>query len=73
MTKLSQNINIFGDDDVIKFLRLDKEMGHLLSNLRDHYESNRLGLKKHEPTSSCSTKANKLLDPKNMLMLMGDI
>jgi hypothetical protein len=44
MTKLSQRINIFGDDDIIKFLRLDREVGHLLSNLRDLYELNRLGV-----------------------------
>lgn len=35
MTKLSEKINIFGDDDVMKFLRLEKEVPHLLSNLRD--------------------------------------
>lgn len=49
LTKLSQKINIFGDDDVIKFLRLEKEVPHLLSNLRDQWENNRanrLGAKK---------------------------
>lgn len=35
MTKLSEKVNIFGDDDVTKFLRLEKEVPHLLSNLRD--------------------------------------
>ena len=36
-------INIFGDDDIMMFLRLEKEVPHLLSNLRDLYELNRLG------------------------------
>lgn len=43
MNRLAEKINIFGDDDVMKFLRLEKEVPHLLSNLRDLYEMNRLG------------------------------
>jgi hypothetical protein len=43
MTNLGKSINMFGDDDIMKFLRLEKEVPHLLSNLRDLYEMNRLG------------------------------
>jgi hypothetical protein len=37
---------MFGDDDIMKFLRLEKEVPHLLSNLRLVYEMNRLGKNK---------------------------
>jgi L-arabinose isomerase len=78
MTNLGKTINLFGDDDIIKFLRLEKEVPHLLSNLRDQYEMNRLGKKIEEtdvktPQSACSIGKRKNLDHKNIMVLMGDI
>jgi len=78
MRNLSKSINMFGDDDIMKFLRLEKEVPHLLSNLRDQYELNRLGKKIEEndvstPQSACSIGTKKRLDHKNMMVLMGDI
>ena len=79
MTKLSRNINIFGDDDVVKFLRLELEVPHLLSNLRDQYEFNRLG--KTEPLLSenqsghggaNSTQARRGPDQKGMFPMMAE-
>lgn len=35
MNKISKNINIFADDDIVRFVRLEKEIPHLISNLRD--------------------------------------
>jgi hypothetical protein len=78
MTNLGKTINVFGDDDIMKFLRLEKEVPHLLSNLRDLYEMNRLGKKIEEtdiktPQSGNSIGPMKLLEHKNLMVLMGDI
>jgi hypothetical protein len=70
---LSKKINIFGDDDVIKFLRLEKEVPHLLSNLRDLYEMNRLGNTYESKSPASASSQNKRFLNQNLLSLVGDI
>ena len=42
MNKISENINVFADDDIVRFIRLEKEIPHLMSNLKDQFETQRL-------------------------------
>lgn len=52
---MSLNINIFKDDDIITFLKLEKQIPHLLGNLRDQFEIQRL---ENRSTNSNEDKKN---------------